>query len=35
MKIAWLPALVYRAYKICSNDEQLRNELSIITKFAF
>jgi hypothetical protein len=33
-KIAWLRALVYRAYKICSNDELLRNELSNITKFA-
>jgi hypothetical protein len=35
MKIAWLLALVYRAYKICSNNELLRNELSNITKFAF
>jgi hypothetical protein len=35
MKNAWLLALVYRAYKICSNDELLRNELSNITKLAF
>jgi hypothetical protein len=35
MKIAWLLALVCRAYKICSNDELLRNAVSNITKFAF
>jgi hypothetical protein len=35
MKIALPLALVYRAYKICSNDELLRNKLSNITKFAF
>jgi hypothetical protein len=35
MKIALPLALVYRAYKICSNDELLCNELSNITKFAF
>jgi hypothetical protein len=35
MKIALPLALVYRAYKICSNDELLCNELSNITKFTF
>jgi hypothetical protein len=35
MKIALPLALVYRAYKICSNDELLCNELSNIIKFAF
>jgi hypothetical protein len=35
MKIVWRLTLVYRAYKICSNDDLFCNELSNITKFAF